>query len=192
MNRADVTACIVAGGRARRLGGALKPLLLIDGETILARQRAVLAPRAAELVLALAAPGPLAEQGVRAVYDVVADAGPLAGLAAGLAASARPWMLAVAGDMPYLSPAVLDALLAAASPATDAVVPVVGGYPEPLCAVYGRAAAPVIARHLATGARRTQGILDDLRVTWLDESHLRALDPQLRTFTNVNVPSQIE
>jgi molybdopterin-guanine dinucleotide biosynthesis protein A len=188
----DVTACIIAGGRARRLGGALKPLLLVDGETILARQRAVLAPRAAELVLALAAPGPLAEQGVRAVYDVVADAGPLAGLAAGLAASERPWLLAVAGDMPYLSPAVLDALLAAASDGADAVVPVVGGFPEPLCALYGRAVAPVIARHLAAGARRTQGILDDLRVTWLDESHLRALDPQLRTFTNVNVPSQIE
>jgi molybdopterin-guanine dinucleotide biosynthesis protein A len=191
--RSSVTACIVAGGRARRLGGALKPLLVIDGQTILARQRAVLEPRAAELVIAIAGPGPLAEQGVRAVFDVLPDAGPLAGLAAGLAASTRPWMLAVAGDMPYLSPAVLDALLAAAADApTDAVVPVVNGYPEPLCALYGRAAAPVIARHLAAGSRRTQGILDDLRVTRLDESHLRALDPDLRTFTNVNVPSQVE
>lgn len=192
--RGDVTACIVAGGRARRLGGALKPLLVVDGETILARQRAVLEPRAAELVIALAGPGLLAEQGVRAVFDVIADAGPLAGLAAGFAASARPWLLAVAGDMPFLAPAVLDALLAAPGDApedVDAVVPVVGGYPEPLCALYGRAAAAAVTARLAAGERRTQSILDGLRVTWLDEARLRVLDADLRTFTNVNAPEQL-
>lgn len=188
---AAVTACILAGGRARRLGGALKPLLIVDGVTILARQRAVLAPRAAEVIIALAGPGPLDAQGLRAVHDVVADAGPLAGLAAGLAASTRPWLLAVAGDMPHLAPAVLDALLAAARDDVDAVVPRVGGYPEPLCALYGRGAAPVIAARLAAGDRRTQGVLADLRVAWLEEPTLRALDPELRTFTNVNEPGQL-
>ena len=189
--RDDVTACILAGGRARRLGGALKPLLVVDGDTILARQRAVLAPRAAEIVIAVAGPGPLAEQGLRAVVDAVADAGPLAGLAAGLAASARPWLLAVAGDMPHLAPAVLDALLAGGRADVDAVVPRVRGYPEPLCALYGRGAAPVIARYLTDGRRRTQGILDELRVSWLDEETLRSLDPELRTFTNVNEPGDV-
>jgi molybdopterin-guanine dinucleotide biosynthesis protein A len=186
-----VTACILAGGRARRFGGALKPLLVVDGTTILARQRAVLAPRAAELVIAVAGPGPLTEQGVRAVRDTVADAGPLAGLAAGFAASARPWLLAVAGDMPHLSPRVLDAILAAADERVDAVVPRVGGFPEPLCALYGRGAAAVVARHLDGGRRRTQGILDDLRVAWLEEPALRALDPELVTFTNVNAPDHL-
>jgi molybdopterin-guanine dinucleotide biosynthesis protein A len=191
IGRDDVTACILAGGRARRLGGVLKPLLVVDGETILTRQRRVLAPRAAEIVIAVAGPGPLAEQGVRAVVDVVPDAGPLAGLAAGLAATARPWLLAVAGDMPHLSPAVLDALLAAARPEVDAVVPRVNGYPEPLCALYGRGAEPVVARYLTDGRRRTQGILDELRVAWLDEASLRVLDPELRTFTNVNEPGDV-
>ena len=189
--RDDVTACILAGGRARRLGGALKPLLVVDGESILARQRAVLEPRAAEIVIAVAGPGPLAEQGVRAVVDAVPDAGPLAGLAAGLAASARPWLLAVAGDMPHLSSAILDALLAGAADGIDAVVPRVNGYPEPLCALYGRGAEPVIARYLTDGRRRTQGILDELRVSWLDEQTLRVMDPELRTFTNVNEPGDV-
>ncbi len=191
INRADVTACILAGGRARRLGGALKPLLVVEGESILARQRAVLAPRAAELVIAVAGPGPLTTQGVRAVIDTVADAGPLAGLDAGFAASDRPWLLAVAGDMPYLAAAVLDALLAAAGDGVDAVVPRVSGYPEPLCALYRRSAAQVIARHLGEGRRRTQGILDELAVAWLDEPALRLLDPELVTFTNVNEPGQL-
>lgn len=189
--RDAVAACIIAGGRARRLGGACKPLLVVDGRTILERQRAVLAPRATEVLISLAGPGPLAEQGLRPVYDAVVDAGPLAGLGAAFAATAQPWLLVVAGDMPHLAPAVLDALLAAAGDGVDAVVPRVAGYPEPLCALYGRRAAAVVAASLAAGQRRTQAILDQLRVAWLDEPALRALDPALRTFTNVNEPGQL-
>ena len=32
--RDDITGCILAGGRATRMGGLLKPLLVVDGATI--------------------------------------------------------------------------------------------------------------------------------------------------------------
>ncbi|HVV86275.1 MAG TPA: molybdenum cofactor guanylyltransferase [Kofleriaceae bacterium] len=185
---ADVTGCILAGGRGRRLGGAVKPLLVVDGERIVDRQRRVLAPRVAELLLAIAAPGggPLAELGLATAVDRFAEAGPLAGVDAALAARDRPWLLVVAGDMPDLRGELLDVLLAARSPAVDAVVPRVGGYPEPLLALYARTAAPAIERALAGGRRKTQAILDELRVAWLDEPALRAADPELASFRNVN------
>jgi len=47
----DVTALILAGGKATRLGGIAKHELVIDGATIFARQVAVLAPRVAELIV---------------------------------------------------------------------------------------------------------------------------------------------
>ena len=187
----DVTGCILAGGRGRRLGGALKPLLIVDGERIVDRQRRVLAPRVAALLIAVAGPGPLAELGLPAVFDRTADAGPLAGIDAALAARARPWLLVVAGDMPELRGAVLDLLLAARRPDVDAVVPRVGGYPEPLLALYGQGAAPVIARALTDGRRKTQAILDELRVAWLDEAAIRAVDPELASLRNVNQPHQL-
>jgi molybdopterin-guanine dinucleotide biosynthesis protein A len=165
--------------------------LQIDGRTILDRQRAVLTPRVAEVIISLAGPGPLAELGLRPVFDERSDAGPLAGVAAAFVASPRPWLLVVAGDMPHLVGAVLDALLAAAGDDVDAVVPRVGGYPEPLCALYGAGAQPVIEAHLARGERRTQSILAALRVAWLEEDVLRGLDPALATFTNVNEPAQV-
>ena len=187
----DLTGCILAGGRATRMGGLLKPLLVVDGATILERQRAVLAPRVGELVIALAGPGPLAEHGLRAVFDVVADAGPLAGMAAGLRASARPWLLVVAGDMPSIAGGVLDLLRAHATPEVDAVVPWVGGFPEPLLALYGRDAAPAIERRLAAGQRSVQGALGDLRVARVDEPALREVDAELASFRNLNRPEQL-
>lgn len=187
----EVTACILAGGRARRMGGAVKPLLAVDGVRILDRQRALLAPRAAELVISVAGPGPLTEQGVRTVVDAVAEAGPLAGIAAGLAASERPWLLVVAGDMPSIRGEVLDLLLAAATADVDAVVPWIGGFPEPLLALYGRGAAAVIARHLGAGQRSVQAVVRELRVAAIDEVAIRVADSDLVTFRNLNYPDQL-
>ena len=162
---AELTACILAGGRARRMGGAVKPLLEVDGATILARQRAVLAPRAREIILAVAAPGAGLADDLREVIDGAPAAGPLAGIVAALAAIDTPWLLAVAGDMPHLAPAVLDLLIAHARADVDAVAARVGGWPEPLCALWHRRALPV---------------------AWVDEAAVRAVDPALACFTNVN------
>lgn len=187
----DLTGAILAGGRGRRLGGARKPLLLVDGATILARQRAVLTPRVAELLVAVAAgDAPLCAE-LRHVEDPVADAGPLAGLVAALGASATPWLLAVAGDMPRLAPAVLDRLIARAADDVDAVVGRVGGWPEPLCALWHRRALPLLAGRLAARRLGVAAALADLAVAWVDEDELRAVDPALATFTNVNRPDDL-
>ena len=189
LRRDEVTACILAGGRARRMGGAVKPLLMVEGVTILARQRAVLAPRAREVIVAIAAPG--AGLGLREVIDPIADAGPLAGVVAALAAIDTPWLLAVAGDMPNLAPAVIDLLLAAASDDVDAVAARLGGWPEPLCALWHRRCHAALAARLDAGTYKVAAALSAQRVAWLDEAAVRAVDPALATFTNVNRPEEL-
>lgn len=188
---AELTACILAGGRARRMGGAAKPLLIVDGVTILDRQRALLAPRCREVILALAGPGPLADRGLRVVHDRIADAGPLAGITAALAAIDTPWLLAIAGDMPAIAPAVLDRLIALAAADVDAVAPRIGGRPEPLCALWHRRCLPALDARLGRGACKVAAAFDDLRVAWLDEAAVRALDPSLASFRNLNRPDEL-
>jgi molybdenum cofactor guanylyltransferase len=184
------SALILAGGRATRLGGIDKRELVVEGRTIFARQVEVLAPRVAEIVVS--SPHPVA--GYRTVRDPLPGAGPLAGIAAGLAAVRSSWMLVVAGDMPHVSGAVLDLLISRITDEHDAVAIRIGGLPEPLlCALRVAACAPVVQRRLAASQRKAARLFleGELRVSWIEEAELRAVDPELRALVNVNVPGDL-
>ena len=186
-----LTACILAGGRGRRLGGVVKPLLMVDGLTIFARQRALLTPQVAELLVAIAPGGTRLDPDLRHVEDPVIDAGPLAGIVAALTASTTPWLLAIAGDMPWVAPAVLERLRAGASEQVDAVAPRIGGWPEPLCALWHRRALPALTARLLDGRYKVAAALSALAVAWIDDAELRALDPGLASFANINQPRDL-
>jgi len=183
MPRSDVTALILAGGRAMRLGGIDKHALVVDGLSIFDRQCNVLLPRVADIIVSAQSSIP----GHKTVADRVAGAGPLAGIAAGVAEARTPWLLVIAGDMPYISAGLIDRLLALATDGVDAVGIRIGGLPEPLvCALRVAAVRPHLERRLASGQLKASALLTDdgLRVTWLEEAELRAL-------FNINEPDDL-
>jgi molybdenum cofactor guanylyltransferase len=195
-----ISSCILAGGRGTRLGGGTaKSQLVAGGVSILERQLAVLAPRSEVVLIAIArgaAAWPVSARWadrVRFVEDVVADAGPLAGIAGALAACPTPWLVVVAGDLPHLTGAVVDRLIAAVTDDVDAVAPRIGGLPEPLLAAYRAQVAPIAARRVAAGRRKVAGLLTDegLRVRWIEEAALREVDPALSCLDDVDTPEDL-
>ena len=185
---ADVAAAIIAGGEARRLGGRVKALLTIEGQAVLDRQLAVLAPRCVEIAISANDPAPFHEHGLPVIPDRHPGLGPLAGIAAALAWCPAPFLLVVAGDMPYLEPGIIDLLLSRRSAAVDAVVPFIGGLPEPLFSLYRRSCLTVVEQRLAAGQRKVAALILDagLVIERVDERALRAVDARLRCFTNLN------
>ncbi|HEU4614472.1 MAG TPA: molybdenum cofactor guanylyltransferase [Kofleriaceae bacterium] len=177
----DVSALILAGGKATRFGGIAKHELVVDGETIFARQVRVLAPRVAEVLVSSTRD----IAGYRTVRDATPGAGPLAGIAAGLAACRTPWLLVLAGDMPYITDDLVDRLIGARG-AIDAVGIRVGGLPEPLvCVLHGRVLS-ILERRIASGDYKASRLLTDagLRVRWIDDADPAAL-------RNVNSPEDL-
>jgi molybdopterin-guanine dinucleotide biosynthesis protein A len=136
-------------------------------------------------------PGPWAGLPVELVRDRHAGVGPLAGLHAALASTeGQDGVVCVAGDMPFV-PEPLLYLLRDRAPEADAVVPRVGGRPEPLLARYARRCLTAVEGQLAAGERAVHLLLDHLVVAWVDEDDLRAVDPALRALTNVNTPEDL-
>ncbi len=185
---------ILAGGQARRYAGAVKPMLEIDRCTIFDRQCAVLNQLCDHIVIA--AQQPVAWSSLPVVLDSVADGGPLAGIHAALQCY-RGWQLVVAGDMPNLRIDVLSLLVArialADASGAGAIAFIVDQRPQPLCTLFHDRAAAVIAQRLALGHNKVAAALLDpsMATCFVDETEVRAIDPGLACFHNVNSPSDI-
>ncbi len=190
MEPEPVTPIVLAGGAGTRLGGVNKALVEVGGRRVIDRLLDALRPLGAEIVI-VNNDGSLAGlPGTRVVTDVEPGAGALMGLYSGLRVVRTPLATVTACDMPFVSTAVLRALIALA-PAYDAVVPLVDDRPEPLHAVYRTTCLPAIEAALAAGRKQLIAFFDDVRVRYVPQAALRAWDPDGRSFLNINRPEDL-
>ena len=130
-------------------------------------------------------------EGVLMVEDRYPGRGPLAGMHAGLLAvrGARAWV--VGCDLPDVEPRLAE-LLGRLADGYDAAVPRIGSEAEGVCAVYDPALAPRIEAMLDAGGRSVKIFLADCRVRWVSADEVRRVDPELRSFRNINTPDEYE
>jgi molybdopterin-guanine dinucleotide biosynthesis protein A len=103
------TAVVLAGGKAARLGGQAKPQLRVGGRTMLETVLAAVAD--AEHRVVVGPPQPLPDD-VRRVREQPPGGGPVAALRAGLAEVATDVVAVLAGDLPFLTAALVADLRA--------------------------------------------------------------------------------
>jgi molybdopterin-guanine dinucleotide biosynthesis protein A len=127
---------------------------------------------------------------IRYISDRVPGCGPLGGLDAALAAAAADRLILVAGDMPFVTAAFLQHLLALTEEA-DAVVPRTEDGYHPLCAAYTRACHPVISRRLAQHCLTMTGLLDEVRTRVVDAAEIATFGDPARLLANVNTPAAL-
>lgn len=193
-------AIVLAGGELSRFGGD-KLAARLEGRPVLEYALRAAAAVANPIVLVLGPDDPVpwlpAHLGADVVLarDAVAHRGPLAGLAAGLAALPRPVDVAivVAGDMPSAVPAVLDLL--AATLANDPMLGFVCLEAEPAsplpAAVRPSVAGPAAAALLEADRRSLRGLLDAVPTVVVPAAEWRAIDPDGVTLRDVDTPDDL-
>ncbi|UYB41360.1 molybdenum cofactor guanylyltransferase [Streptomyces sp. Je 1-4] len=140
----DHDAIVLAGGAARRLGGADKPALSVGGRPLLDRVLAACPDAVTTVVVGPARP--TARDLVHALEDPPGG-GPLAALDAGLRHTTAPTVLVLSADLPFLTAATVRSLLEAtrtagaagpgeSSPRDGAMLRDASGRDQPLVAAY--------------------------------------------------------
>ncbi len=196
-----VTGIVLAGGRATRFG-ADKLAVQVDGRPLLHRAILAVATVSDEVVVVIASDGATpslpagADVRVRVVRDAVAHRGPLAGLAAGLAAARGRLAILVGGDQPSLSPAILAELLLWLGPEADgspldAVALAEDGLLRPLPAALRVATARPVAMALLDGGGSLLSLFERLRVGTLEPERWRVLDPDGASLRDVDTPDDL-
>lgn len=184
----DCTALIMAGGESRRMGQD-KAELVLGQRTLLQTIATLMQTLFAEVVVSVREPR--ATTTLRQVCDDPAQHGPLAGLAAGLAQINTPWLFAVACDMPFITPAVVE-YLAAQRGNHQAVVPVVQGHPQPLAAFYAASCLTAVQLCLqGTGKHSLRALLQQIQVRYVSEAELLAVDGALASFVDLDTPQDV-
>ena len=196
MEPARLPVIVLAGGRSTRLGRD-KASEVLAGKSLLQRAIDASGAVASRYVIVTAKgqhlPGVTSDALLETVEDAYAETGPLGGIFTGLralegtsnAAVSESHALVVACDMPLLQPALLQLLVRLAF-GHEAVAPVRGGLPEPLCAVYSVACIEPARRLLERGAFKLSGLLDAVDALRMPEEEWRIADPEGISFLNVN------
>jgi molybdopterin-guanine dinucleotide biosynthesis protein A len=169
-----------------RFGGS-KPLALFRGRPMVQWVGEALAPRCDELILSIGATDdPSRYRGAvpkaRVVRDARSDRGPIEGMRGGFAAARGEFVLVAPADAPLLRPALYDGLLTILG-GHEAAVPRHAAM-DPVRAVYRRdAAVRVLADERIASP---SALVDRLDAVFLEGDALRAVDPALASFIDVN------
>ena len=133
------------------------------------------------------------------VADHLPDAGPLAGIEAGLKATATPRAFLVAADHPFLSADLIAGMDGVAiSGPFDTVVPSKDGRLEPLHAVYSTEAwLPAVSSALDAGGRSIYDLVNsaiktgDPSVKLMEDAELASFDPDGRSLFDIDTPDSL-
>jgi molybdopterin-guanine dinucleotide biosynthesis protein A len=184
-----VAGVILAGGENRRMGGADKAFLTVDGQTVFARTLRLLRACFPQVIVVSNRPQKYASYDVQVTSDEFVGQGPLAGIHAAFGLVALPYAFVTACDMPFLRVEPI-AFLVQRVAQQDAIVPRWEGDIEPLHAVYASHLREPMERALQGGARAIREFLPSIDVEYVSEEIMRAVKGAEESFRNVNTPEE--
>lgn len=186
----EITAAILAGGPAGRMGGVIKPEILLDGKTILDRSLTVLKNIFSEIILVTNSPEIFSGYAELIITsDHYMGIGPLGGIHAAIKAASGDAVFVFAGDMPLLNK---DLIMKQADlfeeMECDILVPRTGSDIEPLHSIYSRSILTQLEVYLSTSeSKAVRDFFFSANVQFMD------IDTDIDgKFFNVNSHSDIE
>ena len=188
-----ITGVLLAGGQSRRMGRD-KRNLLISGETLFNHVLHALESVFSEIIIVVGANSSVEHNMThQVVTDLIPDKGSAGGLYTGLTYSSTPQVFAAACDMPFLNPAVIRTVCRLSSSTDVTMVKVSKGF-QPLHSVYSKQCLPVLQRMIHADRLCIQDLLSqgDLKTKILDQEAVRDIDPEFRSFLNVNTPADLD
>ncbi|TKS59794.1 MAG: molybdenum cofactor guanylyltransferase [Nitrospira sp.] len=173
--------------------GEDKRYLHVGERTLFERSLAVLRSLFQNILVVIAQDSPPLQADVPVIRDLIPDCGSLGGLYTGLRQASTEHIFVVGCDMPFLNPQAVRYVIALKDNADIVMAQRKNGL-QPMHALYGRRCLPVLEEMVRTHHLKIQDIVvnPSLNVRLIKEAELSRIDPEGRSFLNVNTPSDLE
>ena len=185
----DVTGVILAGGKSSRFG-INKAFSEINGSRLIDIVAGLLTSIFTRTVLITNSPEEYSYLGLPIRKDLIRGLGPIGGILTGLEDIRDEAGFFIACDMPFVSEDLIRYIVSVRGE-FDAVVPKIDWKIEPLHALYRKSCLPVIRELITSGVYQTIKAFERLDVRYLNEAEIKANDPRMRSFFNVNRPEEL-
>lgn len=182
----QITGVVLAGGKASRMGGQDKGLMLLNGKPLWQHVADGLLPQVSEVVISANRNlGIYRQSGFPVIADTLSDfPGPLAGLLSVMQQTSGEWFLFCPCDTPFIPDNLVKRLVEQRQNA-----PVVwvhdGDRDHPAVALAHRSLAPQIVDYLASGERRVMVFMRQVGGHSVDFSDKK------EAFRNINTPEDL-
>ena len=170
--------------------GEDKALLFFEGQRLVSHVVSALESVCQQILVVAQPQQDFSFLGKTVVHDMIPDYGALMGLYTGLKNAPTDRVLAVACDMPFLQPKLLEYLIHVDIKA-DVVVPKIDGHFEPLLAIYSKSCLGPIKEMIKQAQKCVFDFYPKVRVREISQKELRIFDPELKSLINFNTPKEL-
>jgi molybdopterin-guanine dinucleotide biosynthesis protein A len=200
-------ALILAGGENKRLP-VIKGFLEIKGRRIIELNIELLKGIFDCVIISTNDPGLYFYLGVPMVGDIVKYKGPMTGILSALVTLEVPDIFVTACDMPFINPKLIRYIVdkwtknkenlslvtrhSSLRGGWDAAIPVFDNKSQPLFGIYSRKVIRSMEDTIKNGSRSLREFLKKLDVLYISEDEVRTIDPEGRSFVNINTLEDYE
>ena len=183
-----ISGAVLAGGRAQRFGGQDKTQLKLGRESLLQRTLNILNSFCTETLISSNTLTQHPEG--RVVPDQREGQGPLGAIYSCLLTACTPYLMIVAGDMPFITPNALTKLWHERED-FDIIIPRSPDGLQPLAAIYKQSCVPYIAMQLRENNFKIRGFFDNVRVKVITCTDFPDIYSD-NIFLNINSPDDLQ
>ena len=185
------TGVILSGGLNTRFGGTNKAFSSVGGRRIIDRLLDVFTDLFDEIILVTNHPEQFLQWDLTIVTDIFDLRSSLTGIHTGLFYANNPNAFFSACDTPFLQKELVETLVKQIEHKIDIIMPETTAGFEPLCAIYSKRCLKPAEDHLKANKLKIQWAFRSNRIKHIPENQLRSVDPELRSFFNINTPEDL-
>lgn len=178
-------AVILAGGENTRIP-VIKGFLEINSRKIIESNVECLRKVFDRVIISTNTPELFFYLATQMIGDVLPHRGPMTGIFSVLSVPDVSEVFISACDMPYINVILVQYMKERWSRGWDAAVPVFERKPQPLFAIYSKKIAERMEKKIRRNRKSLKRFLSEINVLYFKEEEVRNLDPEGRSFVNIN------
>lgn len=193
-----MTAIVLAGGKATRMGGCNKAFLVVDGKPIINRQLKVLTKIFKEIIIITNFKDKYNKKWclsliklIKIIPDVLPELGPLGGIYSGLLASKDHYNFVIACDTPFINERLIR-YIKENTDGYDIIIPKINKRAHPLFGIYSRNCIPIIAKMLKRNRLKVSNIFPRVKTHFILKKEIERFDKKLLSLVNINTVEDLE